>query len=140
MAKWHSFPLLNYLVLNLGQPVWDKITLYPLAWKVIHEMKFLLCVCFSQFGLVFVIRVSFEKLNDAKQLSSFVNEVKGHIPRSRIICGQVSWKCNICIIFWKVKSSFSTKLKRGINPEFLKFIDRCNLWIFTMTKYTFLER
>ena len=23
--------------------------------------------------------------------------------------------------------------KRGVNPEFLKFIDRCNFWIFTVT-------
>ena len=26
-------------------------------------------------------------------------------------------------------------LKRGVNPEFPKFIDRCNFWIFTVTYY-----
>ena len=54
------------------------------------------CVCMwmFQFGQVFVIRVSFEKLKsdynqtlvkDEIGVPSCVNEVKGHIPRSRVI-------------------------------------------------------
>ena len=52
------------------------------------------CIFMFQFGLVFVIRVSYEKLKfdynqtwvkDAIGVPLYVNEVKGHIPRSRVI-------------------------------------------------------
>ena len=51
--------------------------------------------------LVFVIWGSFEKLKsdwnhtrvkDAIGVPLFVNEVKGHVPRSRVIWGLVRWK------------------------------------------------
>ena len=37
----------------------------------------------------------------------------------------------VCINHGKTGIHFT--LKRGVNPEFLKFINCCNFWIFTMT-------
>ena len=85
------------------------------------------CVCVWGGGLFqsipvwlgFVIRVSFEKLKSdfnqtwfkvAKGIPSNDNEVKGYVPRSRVIWGQVRWKM-LDLVIWvsseKLKSDWN---------------------------------
>ena len=66
-----------------------KFIFIPLAWKVVGDF--------------------------AKLIPLYVNEVKGHVPRSRVIWGQVK-KCKICI-FCKVEVQLQPNL-----------ICRCNMW------------
>ena len=48
------------------------------------------------------------------RVPSYVNEVKGHIPRSRVIWGQVTWKMLLFVIwvsFEKLKSDWDRRRK-----------------------------
>ena len=68
----------------------------------------------------FVIQVSFEKLksnynqtwvSDVIGVPSYVKEVRGHIPRWRVIWGQVSWKMyNLYDLLWKVEVQLQLNL------------------------------
>ena len=44
------------------------------------------------------------------------------------------WFNQKCILYYyKVMLLIHYCFKRGVNPEFLKFIDRCSFWFFTVT-------
>ena len=90
-----------------------------------------------QLDLVFIIRVSFEKLKsnykqtwvkDAIGVPSYVvDEVKGHIPRSRVIWGHVRWKI-LVFVTWvsveKLRSLIGTKLGSKMQWGFLCILMR----------------
>ena len=90
--------------------------LYPLACKAIGgccDSEFLLCVCICSSLVRFLLFESFEKLKsnynqtwfkDEIGVPSYVNEVKGQVPRSRVIWGQVRWKMLVFIIWSPLKS------------------------------------
>ena len=85
-----------------------------------------------QFGKVFVIPVSFEKMkSDYNQITrvkdvigvhSYGNEVNSHIQRSKVILGRVKWKILVFVIwvtFKKSKSDWHQTWVKDIVMQFL---------------------
>ena len=98
----------------------------PLAWKAVGgfcDSAFLLCVCvcvykvtflcvcvcvcipvwlgFRYSGLLWNVEVRWQPNlgQRCNRGSSYVNEVKHHAPRSRVIWGQVRWKMLVFVIW-----------------------------------------